>query len=153
MGFVRGLGSILASNVEEIGLTFSQLLGSKMMIGSFEIRLPFTGPKRLSLIPSTFLLTDLNLFIDAGVAFDNFSDFSTGKLIDFIVRDEDGNIILDGNGNPIYEVRNAKPTLITSVGISMRLNLFGALIVEPYYAMPLIDGSRFRFGLNLIPGW
>jgi len=153
MGFVRGLGSILATNVEEIGLTFSQLLGSKMMIGSFEIRLPFTGPKRLSLIPSTFLLTDLNLFIDAGVAFDNFSDFSTGKLIDFIVRDEDGNIILDGNGNPIYEVRNAKPTLITSVGISMRLNLFGALIVEPYYAMPLIDGSRFRFGLNLIPGW
>jgi len=74
-------------------------------------------------------------------------------LIDFIVRDEDGNIILDGNGNPIYEVRNAKPTLVTSVGISMRLNLFGALIIEPYYAMPLIDGSRFRFGLNLIPGW
>ena len=79
----------------------------------------FTGPKRLSLIPSTFLLTDINLFIDSGVAFDNFSDFSNGKLIDFILRDEDGNIILDVNGNPVYEARNAKPTLITSVGVSL----------------------------------
>jgi len=153
MGFVRGLGSILSSNVEDLGLTFSQLLGSKMMLGSFEIRLPFTGPKQLALIPSSFLLTDLNLFIDSGVAFDNFSDFREGKLIDYILRDEDGNIILDPNGNPFYEVKNAKPTIVTSVGVSMRINLFGAMIIEPYYAMALMQGSKFRFGLNLIPGW
>lgn len=153
MGFVRGIGSVLNNNVEEIGLTFSQLLGSKMMLGSVELRLPFTGPKKLSLIPSSFLFSDLNLFLDSGVAFDNFSDWKDGKLIDVIQRDEDGNIILDIEGNPLYEVINAKPTIVTSVGASLRINLFGALIIEPYYAMPLFQGSRFRFGLNLIPGW
>ncbi len=153
MGFVRGLGSILNNDVESLGLTFSQLVGSKMMLASFEIRLPFTGPKRLSLIPSSFLLTDLNLFVDSGVTFDKFTDFSDGKVSDFIQRDESGNIILDQNGRPLYETKTAKPTFITTVGVSMRLNLFGALIVEPYYAMPLLEGSKFRFGLNLIPGW
>lgn len=153
MGFVRGLGSILNNDVESLGLTFSQLVGSKMMLGSFEIRLPFTGPKRLALIPSSFLLTDLNLFVDSGVTFDNFSDFSDGKLLDFIQRDESGNIILDTSGRPLYETRVSKPTFVTTVGASMRINLFGALILEPYYAMPLLQGSKFRFGLNLIPGW
>jgi hypothetical protein len=124
-----------------------------MMLGSVELRLPFTGPKKLSLIPSSFLFSDLNLFLDSGVAFDNFSDWKDGKLIDVIQRDEDGNIILDIEGNPLYEVINAKPTIVTSVGASLRINLFGALIIEPYYAMPLFQGSRFRFGLNLIPGW
>lgn len=153
MGFVRGIGSVLNNDVESLGLTFSQLLGSKMALGSLEIRLPFTGPRRLSLIPSSFFFSDLNLFVDSGVAFDNFSDWKDGKLIDVIVRDEDGNIILDPNGNPFYEVKSAKPTLVTSIGASLRINLFGAIIIEPYYAMPLLQGSRFRFGLNLIPGW
>ncbi|MGB4958262.1 MAG: hypothetical protein WBO36_02240 [Saprospiraceae bacterium] len=153
MGFVRGLGSFLSTNVEEVGLTFSQLLGSKMMLGSVELRLPFTGPKRLALIPSSFFLSDLNLFMDSGVAFDHFSDWRDGKLIDIIQRDENGNVILDGNGSPIYAVTNSKPTIVTTIGASLRVNLFGALIVEPYYAMPLMDGGRFRFGLNLIPGW
>jgi hypothetical protein len=153
MGFVRGLGSVLNNDVADLGLTFSQLLGSKLMMGSFEIRLPFTGPKRLALIPSSFLLSDLNLFVDSGVTFDHFREWAEGKPIDAVQRDEDGNIILDPDGNPIYEVITAKPTLVTSVGVSLRVNLFGALIVEPYYARTLLDGSRFRFGLNFIPGW
>jgi Tol biopolymer transport system component len=153
MGFVRGLGSIINNDVESLGLTFSQLVGSKMALGSVEVRLPFTGPKRLSLIPSSFLLTDLNVFIDGGVVFDEFKDFSEGKPYDFISRDENGNIILDSSGRPFYETRTAKPTFITTVGASLRINLFGALIIEPYYAMPLLQGSRFRFGINLIPGW
>ena len=153
MGFVRGLGSIISNDVTELGLTFSQLLGSKMMLGSIEVRLPFTGPKRLALISSSFLLSDINLFVDSGVAFDSFSDFSDGKLQDVILRDVEGNIIVDNSGNPLYEAKISKPTLVTSVGASMRINLFGALVIEPYYAMPLLQGSRFRFGLNLIPGW
>lgn len=153
MGFVRGLGSILNNDIESLGLTFSQLVGSKMALGSVEVRLPFTGPKRLALIPSSFLLTDLNVFVDGGVVFDSFNDFSEGKPYDFISRDENGNIILDSSGRPFYETRTAKPTFITTVGASLRINLFGALIIEPYYAMPLLQGSRFRFGINLIPGW
>ncbi|MBC7885187.1 MAG: PD40 domain-containing protein [Saprospiraceae bacterium] len=153
MGFVRGLGSVISSNVEEIGLSFSQLIGSKMMLGGVELRLPFTGPRQLALIPSGFLLTDLNLFVDAGMAFDDFNEFSEGKERDVIIRDDNGNIVLDENGNPFYEIRKIKPTLVTTVGVSMRINLFGALIVEPYYAMPMLQGGSFRFGLNLIPGW
>lgn len=153
MGFVRGLGSVLNTDVSDLGLSFSQLLGSKMLLGGVELRLPFTGPKRLAIIPSSFLLTDLNLFLDSGVTFDKMSDWSDGKLIDVVQRDEAGNIILDNSGNPIYRLELAKPTIITTVGLSMRINLFGALILEPYYARPLQQGGTFRWGLNLIPGW
>ena len=153
MGFVRGIGSILNTDVSDLGLSFSQLLGSKMLLGGVELRLPFTGPRNLALISSSFLLSDINLFLDSGVTFDRFADWSEGKLIDVVQRDVEGNIIVDNSGNPIYKLEQAKPTVITSVGVSMRLNLFGALILEPYYARPLLDGGRFRFGLNLIPGW
>ncbi len=44
-----------------------RMAGSKIAVGNFEIRLPFTGPKKLALIPTNFLLTDLNLFFDAGL--------------------------------------------------------------------------------------
>jgi hypothetical protein len=153
MGFVRGLGSIINPNVESSGYTFSQLLGSKMVVTSVEVRLPFSGPKRLALIPSSFLFTDLNIFVDGGLIFDKFSEFSDGKDIDKIKLDENGNFILDADGNPQYDRVNAKPGLITTVGMSLRANLFGALIVEPYFARPLNSGTKFRFGINLIPGW
>jgi hypothetical protein len=45
----------------------------------------------------------------------------------------------------------AKP--VFTAGASLRINLFGALIVEPYYAFPLVKGTRGVFGLNLLPGW
>ena len=153
MGFVRGLGSILSNNVESLGLSFSQLLGSKMLLGSFETRLPLSGPKSLSLIPSKFLLTDLNLFFDIGTAFDEFKEFSDGKELILVVRDANNNIVLDSKGDPTYEIKSVKPTIISSVGVSLRINLFGSLIVEPYYARPLLERGRFTFGLNLIPGW
>jgi len=35
----------------------------------------------------------------------------------------------------------------------LRVNLFGALILEPYFARTLLKGGHFRFGLNIIPGW
>jgi hypothetical protein len=42
-----------------------------------------------------------------------------------------------------------------STGASVRINLFGYLVLEPYYAFPLQNGG-FRngtFGLNFVPGW
>ncbi|MFM2395070.1 MAG: hypothetical protein RLZZ546_3053, partial [Bacteroidota bacterium] len=93
------------------------------------------------------------LFVDAGLAFDQFSHLSDGEPIEAVKRDANGNIVLNGNGQPIYELQNLKPTLARSVGIAMRVNLFGALILEPYYARQLQKNGRFTFGLNLIPGW
>ncbi|MBK9254835.1 MAG: PD40 domain-containing protein [Saprospiraceae bacterium] len=153
MGFVRGLGSIVSDHVTELGLTYGQLLGSKMLLGSFEVRLPFTGPKQLALIPFSGFFSDLNLFVDAGVAFDEFRQFSEGKDIYAVVKDESGRIVLDPSGVPVYAFQNLKPTIVPAVGLSVRINLFGAMIIEPYWSKVLLNGSRVNFGLNLIPGW
>lgn len=157
MGFVRGLGSAfsnnLAADVERVGLTLSQVLGSKMSLAGAEIRLPFTGPKGLAIIPTSFLLTDLNFFIDSGVTFNSFDDFREGREYEVLLRDNEGNIVFDNQGRAIYTFDTIKPTLLTTVGVSIRLNLFGAFILEPYYAKALTQGSQFNFGFNILPGW
>ena len=129
MGLVRGYDFIFDANgPEEFGdVSFNQLLGSSFGIMSFEVRLPFTGPKQLALIGSKVFFTDLALFFDAGMAFNAFGDIGA-------------------------EGPNA-PELAMSVGTSLRFNLFGAMILEPYWAYPLQTNSRVVFGLNFIPGW
>lgn len=129
--YIRGYdfnraGAILEQN----GKSIDQLFGSKLFVTNFEIRLPFTGPEKLALIKSKFLLTDLNLFVDGGMTFNSFSQF--------------------GSGNEPVQLT---PTPMFSAGVSMRINLFGALIVEPYYAIPLHKETKGAFGLNIIPGW
>lgn len=132
-GLVRGFDyRHLQENFERYGLNFDQLSGSKFGITGMEVRLPFTGPRRLALIPSRFLFTDINLFLDAGIAFDDYDE-----------------IFLE-EGEPGYEQRGR---FVASTGVSVRINLFGALILEPYYAWPLLEGSRPIFGLNIVPGW
>lgn len=154
MGFVRGYGSAFNSGfIQELGLDFGQLIGSKIALGSVELRLPFTGPKQLALIGSNTFFTDLNIFLDAGVAFDEFSHLSDGELLVVPQRDDAGNIIYDGNGNVLYEEQRLKPAIASSVGVSLRVNLFGAMILEPYYAWSLEAKGVSSFGLNFIPGW
>ncbi len=128
-GFVRGYNFAFGSNENNIGegLTANELLGSKLALTSFEIRTPFTGPKQLALIGSNVLFTDLSLFFDAGVAFNDFSDFDASSTF--------------------------RPELAMSAGVSARVNLFGALILEPYLAYPFQENGRVVFGLNFIPGW
>jgi len=129
MGLVRGYDFVFDSPAAgEFGdIGFNQLLGSSFGITSIEARLPFSGPKQLALIGSNVLFTDIALFFDAGMAFNDFSDI--------------------GSDDP-----NA-PELVMSVGASVRVNLFGAMILEPYWAYPLQKNSRIVFGLNFIPGW
>lgn len=125
--FVRGYnGNGIQDIFAQNQANFDDLLGSKVLVTNFEMRIPFTGPKRLALIKSNFLLTDLNFFVDAGLAFNQFSDF--------------------GDKN-----KSLKP--IASAGTSVRINLFGALILEPYYAIPFEKNTKGIFGLNIIPGW
>ncbi|MEO6757993.1 MAG: tolB protein precursor, partial [Saprospiraceae bacterium] len=135
--FVRGYtSSVLSEKAPEL---YAQMSGSKLGVFNAEIRLPFTGPRQLSLIKSGFLVTDLNLFFDAGVGFFNVSDFNP-------TVDPDP---LDGR-DPVRH----KPIL--STGISMRVNVFGALVLEPYFALPLsvpADKRAWTFGLNFVPGW
>ncbi len=127
--FVRGYDRAVYSAPDD-SLFIYRTIGSKMLVGNFEIRLPFTGPRRLSLIKSNFIVTDLNLFFDAGLAF-----FEDGEL---------------------KETAYLQHKPIFSTGVSLRVNLFGYLVLEPYFALPISapkSEQKWRFGLNFIPGW
>lgn len=150
--FVRGYNTGGAGKfLEKNGRNFDELFGSKMLVSNFEIRLPFTGPERLALIKSGAVFTELALFADAGLAW-----FTSGQFDGPIYRlDSEGNPILDPvTGQPLIDYYEAKP--VFSTGLSLRVNLFGAMVLEPYYAFPfsakmgLGDGT---FGLNIIPAW
>jgi hypothetical protein len=77
---------------------------------------------------------------------------SEGNRIPQIDRNT-GTPIVDQQGNTLFEVAYPKALPIVSAGVSLRVNLFGALILEPYYARPFLQNSKFVFGLNILPGW
>lgn len=133
--FVRGYDAIgYAENTTRSDVSINDLVGSRMYVTNAELRLPFTGPERLSAIKSNFLFTELNLFTDGGVAWGN------------------RNLLDEQDGTGRVE-RTSK--FIMSSGVSLRVNLFGALIVEPYYAIPWRNGGfkNASFGLNFTPGF
>lgn len=135
-GFVRGFNSnsfYEHQSVSDPSFSINELLGTRVLLTSIELRLPFTGPEKLAVIKSGFLFTELALFLDAGLAYDKFNDISLNWLTD--------------------EENKRWPVL--STGLSLRVNVFGYMILEPYYAIPI---SRTGFspgvlGLNFIPGW
>ena len=129
--FIRGYGFNVANQVlQPNGRDINELFGSKLGVANIELRLPLAGPKGLTLIPNKFLFMDFNLFADGGLAFNRLDDFNT-----------------------VEGPSKTAPRPVFSVGASARVNLFGALIVEPFYAVPLQAQTRGRFGLNIIPGW
>ncbi|RFZ94241.1 tolB protein precursor [Mucilaginibacter conchicola] len=143
------------------GFTIDQLSGNRIAVANFEVRLPFTGPEKLAAIKSKFLFTDLNLFFDAGLAWNGGNEIKFQGAPDAIGQapqmDQNGNPVKDANGNVImqtvYNTNQRVPAL--SAGISLRINLFGAIILEPYYAIPFnrTDVKTGVFGLNFTPGW
>lgn len=133
---VRGYDALeYADGSSSLPITINDLIGSKMYVGNIELRLPFTGPERLSAIKSRLLFTELNLFTDGGIAWGNRTEiFGEGKEQTMVER---------------------KSKFVMSTGISLRLNLFGYLIIEPYYAIPWQNGGwkNGSFGFNFTPGW
>jgi outer membrane protein assembly factor BamA len=132
--FVRGYNNGSFRNdisADNNSLSINQIIGSRMAIANAEMRLPFTGPERLSLVKSNFLFSDLVLFADGGLA------WSRGDK----VRLNSSNKARDVH-MPVY-----------STGASLRINLFGYIIIEPYYAIPLQrDGFKPNFGFFLSGG-
>lgn len=141
--FIRGYeaNSFYNNKVQNTGgFDINQLSGSKFAVFNFEIRLPFTGPKKLAQIESKMLFSDLNLFFDAGVAWTEDSKVA--------FKGQPNGVLLP-NGTPAERV----PAL--SAGISIRVNIFNAFILEPYYAFPFQrkDVKAGVFGLTFAPGW
>ncbi len=113
--------------------SINQIFGSRMMVANAEWRIPFTGPERLTPIKSKVLFTELALFADAGIAWTSSS-------------------------RPTLKWDPESPTdrvPFLSTGLSLRLNLFGLMVLEPYYALPWrIDHfGKGVFGVNFSPGW
>ncbi|HEY9196486.1 MAG TPA: tolB protein precursor, partial [Mucilaginibacter sp.] len=140
------------------GFNIDQLSGNRMAIFNFETRLPFTGPEKLAQIKSKFLFTDLNLFFDAGLAWNAGDKIYFRRnppiLSQTPVLDENGNQQVDGNGNPVFNNTYGRVPAL-SAGISLRVNVFGAFVLEPYFAFPFnrTDISKPVFGLGFTPGW
>ncbi|WP_051290978.1 peptidase MA family metallohydrolase [Pedobacter glucosidilyticus] len=132
---------------EQNGFNINQLIGNRMLISNFEIRLPFTGPEKLAAFPSKFLFSDLNLFFDAGVS------WNEGDRIAWD-RKAPRRIGTDSETEaPVYEPNVRVPAL--SAGISARVNVFGYFVLEPYLAVPFnrVDIKKPVFGLAFAPGW
>src|SRR5690606_21811258 len=113
--------------------SIDQIFGSRMIVANAEWRIPFTGPERLTPIKSKVLFTELALFADAGIAWTSsthptfkWDPESPGDRVPFL-----------------------------STGLALRLNLFGLMVIEPYYALPWRRDhfARGVFGENISPGW
>jgi Tol biopolymer transport system component len=129
-----------ALNKHDGRITEEALRGEQMAVGNLELRLPFTGPKKLALIEFNYLPSDLNLFLDAGMI------WSAKKPIGEVYT-------LSAFGQNDFNFKNSA---IFTTGISLRVNVLGYLIVEPYLAIPFYNGGKQSMvsGFNfMVPGW
>ncbi|MGV3706659.1 MAG: DPP IV N-terminal domain-containing protein [Arcticibacter sp.] len=150
---IRGYesSSLYANNgVNNAGISFDQLSGSKIAVANFEVRLPFTGPEKLAAVESKFLFSDLNLFFDIGIAYNQNSKLrwkasENQQQVDIPSQ----NPVLNNSSSTIERI----PAM--SAGISLRVNMFGYFVLEPYYAFPFQrkDIKAGVFGLTFAPGW
>ncbi|MGB4774402.1 MAG: DPP IV N-terminal domain-containing protein [Daejeonella sp.] len=131
------------------GFDINQLVGTRIAVANFEVRLPFTGPEKLSIIKSKFLFTDLNAFFDMGLAYNKDSKIA--------FRSEPRSYT---QSSPTVDDPNATTVVYEripamSAGLSLRVNVFGYFILEPYFAVPFTrtDVNAGVFGLVFAPGW
>lgn len=132
------------------GFDINQLVGSRIAVANFEIRLPFTGPKRLSVIESKFAFTDLNAFFDFGLA------YNKNSIVSFNSQPRNlGTVPAPTPDNPNGTVTVFERVPALSAGVSLRVNVFGYFVLEPYFAVPFQrkDVKGGVFGLVFAPGW
>lgn len=113
-------------------LNLNSLAGSKMAVLNAEVRLPLSGPERLTMFKSKYLFTTLVGFVDGGFATNDYSN-------------------LDFSWKPNPD----KNSPIFSTGLALRVNLFGYAVLEPYAAIPFQrEDKDITFGLFIRgSGW
>src|SRR5690606_30519008 len=110
-----------------------RLQGTRLALASAEIRLPLFGTDAFGLVNFPYLPTELTLFSDAGLAW-NQGD-NPFELLKF-------------------ERDTAERVPVVSVGTSARFNVLGYLVLEVYYAYPFQRPEKgAHFGFQLKPGW
>ncbi len=152
---VRGYNPRSFDTNETFGAIVDRIYGSRLAMASAEIRLPLLGVPQLGLVSFPYLPTELVLFGDAGFAWGEAPYFGiSGPPVDGEDLVCDVEVACYGSA-----FGDQKPIL--SAGVSARINLLGAIIIEPYYALPFsrweIEGDvtpgRGVFGFNISPGW
>ncbi len=145
LAYVRGysFSSILDERVCQVDRSrcdIGNLYGTRVALGSAEIRLPLLGPEVLGVSTFEYIPTDLVLFGDAGVAWtdENFETLALRTSIP--ARQQEG-----------VDQVTAEP--VTSAGVSARVNLLGAIVFEMFYARTFQRTKPWDFGVVLRPGW
>jgi len=108
-----------------------RLIGTRVAVAGAEVRVPLLGTEQYGLINFPYLPTELSAFVDSGVAW---------------TADEP----------PVWEwARDTSDRVpVVSTGVSARMNLFGAAVVEVFYAYPFQRPEKGGFiGVGLVPGW
>lgn len=110
---------------------FQRLIGSKIGVANFEIRLPVLGAEPLALFKTRTIPTTFAPFFDAGVA------WTSNDLPELR-----------------WDTRSSERIPVFSAGASVRVNLFGYLVTEFYYAFPFQrPETTGTFGFSISPGW
>jgi Tol biopolymer transport system component len=110
---------------------FDRLVGSRLVAGSLELRIPLAGNERFGLIRSPFLPIEIAPFLDGAVTWTSttspsftFARTSTERI-------------------PVF-----------STGVSARANLLGYAVLEVFYAHPFQRPAKsWVLGFQLAPGW
>jgi WD40 repeat protein len=119
-----------SSEVVSLCPEFDRLIGSRIAVVNAELRIPLAGPT-IGLIRNSVLPIELAPFIDAGVAW---------------TRSESPRFR--------FSRRTAERIPVVSAGISARINLFGYIVGEVFYARPFQrPNAGGEWGFQLIPGW
>jgi hypothetical protein len=108
-----------------------RLVGTRVAAAGLEVRVPLLGTEQYGLINFPYLPTELSLFVDSGVTW-------------------------TAEDPPVWEwARDTNERVpVVSTGVSARMNLFGAAIVEVFYAYPYQRPDKGGFiGVGLVPGW
>ncbi|WP_010662041.1 basic secretory protein-like protein [Marinilabilia salmonicolor] len=115
------------------GIGIKQLIGNNLFITNLEWRMPFSGPFDFAWFRSSTFFSEMALFVDAGIAWD-----ADSRPVAALTTSSDSRRI------PVF-----------STGMSLRLNFFGFIVVEPYLAFPFHQNRFYngQFGFNVFPGW
>jgi hypothetical protein len=109
---------------------FDRLLGSKLAVASFEVRIPLFGVPEYGLFNLPYLPTTIAPFVDAGVAWRGGQSLQLGYSNDPNVRSP-----------------------VVSTGLSTRVNVLGFAILEAYIAHPFPrPGLGWIWVVQLAPG-
>ncbi len=110
---------------------FDRLIGSRLISGGLELRIPLLGSDQLGLLRSPLFPVDIAPFVDGAVVWSR------------------------GDSPSLQFARESSERIpVFSAGVSARANLFGYAVVEVYYAKPFQRPDKnWVFGFQLAPGW